>query len=239
MLTYMDYCYVGQETDYILMPVHRFYKPVIDDHTGLLNGKLCDMAFYELVLNGSQLGNAMLTVLHYEIPNPGSFDWQDVADWIKAEMAEELQALMVPNAQYDGITVREDTPGAIGNPYSFTGGALVGTATTPRMIAQSAVLVRKVTSSGFRPAFGRVFQSGISVGLSGGDGLWPTTVVNGLESFWNTMRTLSDGVTDVGTLVVKASKPTNPNTVAYNPVTFMDARVTPTDRSTRKLGRGS
>jgi len=197
------------------------------------------MAEYEIVLQGQNNGNAMLTVLHYQDPTSGSINWQNVADVIRDDMLTNLQARLVPSVVYSGITWRLDVPGSLGTFQPFSLGDLVGTDPDPDTILQTAVLVRKLTDNGIRPGRGFVYQGGISSGASTGAGTWQGNIITDIEAYWEDMRIINAAGAGTLTLVIKASNPGAPNTVDYNPVSGVDAAFNPSNQNRRKLGRGS
>jgi len=197
------------------------------------------MARYEIVLEGRQGIEDMLTVLHYELSGTAPYDWQAMADLIRLDIVDNLQSVLVPNASYVGITVREDMPGSVGVFIPFTLGAIAGTVVDPDNITQVAALVRKTTGTLTRPNKGRVFQGGITARLANTVGSWEPALMTALEAFWNDMLTISFSGPSTATMVIKASDPTQPNTVEQNVVNFMSVAPLPSTLKRRKRGIGS
>lgn len=197
------------------------------------------MAVFEIVLEGRQLGQDMLTVLHYDFGGGGDPDWQNVADLIRSDMVDNLRTLLTPQTLYEGITVREDTPGAVGVTYFFGSGDLVGTGAGSDNLNQAAALVRKLTNSTVRPTQGRVYQGGMSVGATEADGRWATIVRTNLAAFWTDMILLIPADSPNGQMVIKSSKPTKPNTQPYTPVSSVQVEPVPVTQRRRRLGIGS
>lgn len=197
------------------------------------------MPNFEVVLNGSLNEQDMLSVLHYEGSQPNPTQWQAIADYIRGLMVTDLQPVLVSECEYSGITVREDVLGAVGVEYVFTSGLLVGSSVNTDVANQMCVNVKKLTSSGSRPARGRVFQGGISTVSLTGTSTWDTALLGSLDNFWTAMITLADAAFPTLSMVIKASNPIAPNTVPYNPVTSIAVGGIPVTQRRRKQGVGS
>lgn len=196
--------------------------------------------YYEVVLNGFGPNGDVLTVLHYEVVSgPDPADWQELSDEFRVAIAQQLTALMPDTVGYTGITVREDIPGGVGADFQFTAGPVNGLSTDQDMVTSNALLVRKLTAGGVRPSKGRIYQGNLTADRVNGLGRWLALTVTEVETFWETMRVvvLPSG-SDVQ-MVIKASKPLNPNTVPYNPVTQLQGVDNPVTQRRRRIGSGS
>ena len=192
-----------------------------------------DMAFYEVVINGAVAGQPMLTVLHYEIT--GDDDFQELSDAIRDWFTTEMRGNLVPAASLSGITVREDIEGSVGVTYPFTGGALVGTNASTDVWSLVAANVRKLTTSGARPSQGRIYQGGIPSNACTTGGSFESAYANGLADAWEQLISVSFGDGGQADMVIKASNPSAPNTVPYNPVTGMQTSLRPAKQSRRNF----
>lgn len=192
------------------------------------------MTVYEIVFEGLLDANPMLSVLHYDVT--GSTTFQALANEIALIMIPDLQDLLVPSASYTGITVREDSPGSVGTFYGFTGGAVVGLNASIGFWGTTAVQVRKLTSSGSRPAQGRVFQGGMPAASVDGDGRVNLALRSALTTVWEQFRSITFDTSGLASMVIKASNPTAPNTVAHNPVTSISVSSKPAKQSRRNVG---
>lgn len=197
------------------------------------------MPQYEVVIEGTQGGEDMLNVLHYQVDDASPPDWQAGADEIRSHLSNYLAQYASPNVFWGGITVREDSPGQVGVFYPFTLGNLQGTDANGDQVRQVAVLVRKRASSGFRPALGWFFQGGITVHGTVATGTWETDILTAVENYATDIMVLG-AVTPLGAyMVIKARNPTAPNTVAYNPVTSFQAVANPRTVRSRTAGTGT
>lgn len=189
------------------------------------------MTMYEIVLNGKQDAEPMLTVLHYDLT--GSTDLQEFSDAIKTQMVASLMPALVPSVTYTGITARLDTPGSVGVKYPFSTGQIVGTNAETNYYALAAVNVRKLSSTGSRPAQGRIYQGGIPVSAYNADGFILATYQTTLSDHWELMRIIEFDTSGEATMFIKASNPSAPNTVAYNPVTSFQTSARGSKQSRR------
>lgn len=197
------------------------------------------MTVYQVVLNGLQLNQKMLTVLYYDAAGEAGFDWSALADAIRIEMVLNLQDQLTAQTSYSGITYREDILGSVGVTVPFTSGDLVGTGAGEDNMTQGACIVRKLTGSQVRPSKGRVYQGGLSMGALNEFGLWPTSVQTALTDFWNEVVSFSFSGPVTFDMVLKASNPSAPNTQAYTNVTEMKAIGNPATQHRRRIGVGS
>ena len=197
------------------------------------------MTVYEVVLNGVSPSGACLTVLHYDYGTQDEPDWTAVADLIRSDMNANLTAVLAPSCKYTGITVREDSPGEVGQTYDFTSGDLAGAAADNQYLAAAACVVRKIAANLQRPNKGRVYQGMISSEGTTSGGLWTTTVRDALDDFWEDMIVVAPVDEPVGTMVIKAGNPSAPNTVAYNTVGSVSAQANPATQRRRRQGTGS
>lgn len=197
------------------------------------------MAIYEVVLEGRFSDQDMLTVLHYDITGDENPNWQAMADAIRFTLNDFLTPFLVTAVDYVGITVREDVEGSVGLFVPFTLGTLTGSDSDDGIISQAAVLVRKLANTLTRPTQGRIYQGGISSQYLNSAGLWTAVATTPIESFWSDMVQLDFGPGSLAQMVIKASNPTAPNTVPYNPVETIATRSIPVVQRRRKFNQGS
>lgn len=189
------------------------------------------MAVYEVVFRGQVTTEPMVSVLHYDIV--GSTNFQALADRISVLMIPALRDLLSPSASYAGITTREDIPGGVGVAHNFTAGPVVGTNAQTDVWGLVAVNVRKQTAGGVRPAQGRIYQGGIPATAITAAGDIDVGYRLDLLAAWSLLRVIDFDTTGVASMVIKASNPTAPNTVPYNPVTAFSVLGRPTKQSRR------
>lgn len=197
------------------------------------------MAIYEVVLEGRFANQDMLTVLHYDVTGDENPNWQAMADAIRFTLNDFLTPYLVVAATYLGITVREDVEGSVGLFVPFTLGTLTGGDSDDGTISQAAVLVRKLANTLTRPTQGRVYQGGISSQYLNSAGQWLPTATTPITNFWLDMISLDFGPGSLAQMVIKASNPTAPNTVPYNPVETVVTRSIPVVQRRRKFNQGS
>jgi len=197
------------------------------------------MPTFEVVLEGRQGLEDMLTVLHYETTTGLVLDWAEIAEALGDEIQLKLLSALVPNASYLGITYRLDELGEVGIFEAFPGAPLLGTNGSGDTITQTAVNVSKVAAGGSRPSGGRIYQGGIAVEFAGPTGQWSIPLLDQMDSFWGDVRTLDQDTVEVLRMVIKASNPSAPNTVPYNPVTAIATKSNPVTLTRRKRGTGS
>ena len=197
------------------------------------------MAVYECVLEAKQGDSDMLTVLHYDLSSGATVDIQDFVDTFGAILDLDLKPQLLSTVVVTGMTIRPDSPGAIGVSYPFTAGDITGTGAGTDGMHQAAMLIRKVSTSLVRPNRGRIYQGGLSVGALGITGFWDATVRDAVVGFWESVRELSFGTGQTGFMVIKASKPENPNTQAYSTVTSIQGLLSPVTQRRRRIGVGS
>jgi hypothetical protein len=198
------------------------------------------MSQYEVVLNGFGPFGDMLTVLHYDVTSGDDPpDWDLVATAIRVHMVDKLIGNIVSTCGYTGITVREDVPGSVGQEYPFAAGTLNGSSASDDLAPQMAVLCRKLSGNLVNPTQGRIYQGGVGAdGLTTG-GIWVSSVTQDVEDFYELIRIINVAGPSSLRMVIKASKPSNPNTVAYNPVASVDGRPNPVTQRRRRIGSGS
>lgn len=197
------------------------------------------MAIYEVVLEGRQGTDDMLTVLHYDITGVLPPDWQAMANVIRVHLADHMAALCANYITWEGITVREDIPGSVGLFIPFELGTLTGSVANPDTITQVCMLVTKQTGTLTRPTQGRIFQGGISCDFAAAAGNWTVDAQEPVNDFWEDVRVIDFAGPSTATMVVKASNPSAPNTVPYNPVVSLTVSPNPVVQRRRKRGSGS
>lgn len=197
------------------------------------------MAFYELVIEGRQGTQDMLTVLHYQSSGVEPPNFGAAATVIRGHLADHMAAFCGPHVTWVGITVREDIPGGVGTFIPFAGGTLAGTVAGGDQINQVAVLVHKLSDGLVRPTKGWFFQGGIdTVGASAGS-IWEAGLLTGVEAYAEDIRILNIAGPTTLTMVIKARNPTAPNTQPYSVVNAVDATNIPRVLRNRRAGAGS
>lgn len=189
---------------------------------------------YEIVLNWDQDGQPAASVLHYDV-NPGtSIDFQGFADDIASKFVAAYTDRIAPAVSFESVYFRRDIPGGVGQTLIPALAPIVGTAGDNQFARALSVLCRKLTAGTSRPAQGRVFQPGVtSEGLTANSN-WLAGIANDLENFWDSMLTLTDGAGNTATMQIKASNPTAPNTVPYNPVSSFQVIGRPSTQRQRE-----
>lgn len=197
------------------------------------------MTVYECVLEYDSPSGEMLNVVHWDLTGTAPLNFQDFVDNLRTEFVNSLAAVIAPSVSFVAVTIREDSPGAIGIRYTPTAGSAAGTSTDNQYGPQLAALVRKRCENGQRPALGFAYQGGItSEGLTSA-GRWSATVNNAVFAFWDANIIIPFAGDGQAEMVVKASNPTAPNTVAYNSVTSINVGGIPVTQKRRKEGVGS
>ena len=197
------------------------------------------MAFWEIVIEGRQGVNDMLTVLQYQSSGVEPPDFDGAATVIRNHLETNLQPICGPRVTWLGITVREDTPGSVGVFYPFGAGILTGTSPNGDQIDQASVLVRKRSTGLVRPVLGWWFQGGISVEGTTDGAQWDVTVRDAVEAYAEGIRELNVPGPSVLAMLIKASNPTAPNTQPYSIVSVLEADTQVHTHRNRIPGRGS
>jgi len=180
------------------------------------------MSLYEVILDGMLDSQEMKTVLTYDVA--GSTDFQLLADAIRAELQAGVSPLVTPSCSWTGITVREVVLGAIGIPFSFTGGVLIGSNADGNYNARTAANVRKLTGSSVKPTQGRIFQSGIPTNALNDDGFLTSTFTIAMSAAWELMRIIEFDGNAEAAMHILATNPAAPNTQVSTPVTSYSTR---------------
>ena len=196
------------------------------------------MPFYEVILNFDQDGEVAQNVLHYDVTAVTALDLQGYADQIRVDFISTILTQVVPSLSFDSITFREDLPGSVGTTVPFTLGAVVGTAPEDKYAGQLALIVRKLTNSLIRPNVGRVYLAGVSGNNLGSLGRWATATSTAGGDFITAIIGVESGAGGVMDMVIKASNPSAPNTVAYNPVLAAQGLGVPGTQRRRRQGVG-
>lgn len=197
------------------------------------------MAFWEIVIEGRQGNNDMLTVLHYQSSGVEPPDFSAAATVIRGHLADHIAPLCAARVSWVGITVREDIVGGVGTFIPFPAGTLVGTDANGDQADVLAMNVRKLTGGLVRPTYGWVQQGGITAhGLTAGS-LWEPTIQDEVEAYLADIRVLNIVGPSTLTMVIKASNPTAPNTQPYSVVNSFQATEQPRTQRSRLGGRGS
>lgn len=196
------------------------------------------MAFYEVVFNWQLDQITVNNVFHYDITAVTPADLQGYADTIQAEFILHLQSVCAPSMTFNDLTFREDIPGGVGITQPFTTGPVSGTSTDDQYAGQLSAIVRKLAQSTVRPNIGRVYWAGITSEGLGANGRWTSTVTTAAANFLDALIGVSSGAGGVMDMHIKASDPTKPNTVPYNPVTAVQALAIPGTQRRRREGVG-
>lgn len=196
------------------------------------------MAVWEVVLNWVLDGTVAQNVLHYQDQSPASIDWVSFADIIRADIATHIEDTLVPSIAFTGITVREDVVGSVGQTYEPAAGDIVGTSINDQYARVIAMLVRKNANSTQRPNRGRVYVAGITSEHLDGAGEWDAGSRAAHNAFWLDMLDITITTGGDFAMVIKASNPTAPNTVAYNAVDSVGAQRIPATQRRRRIGVG-
>lgn len=197
------------------------------------------MTIYEVVLEGRQNGEDMLTVLHFDITGSDPVDWEAFADNIVSEWMAVLQPTTTANTTYEGVTVRLDIEGSVGLFVPFSTGIVAGTDSDDGQVTQVAMLARKNTGTLTRPTQGRIFHGGISSQYIDNTGNWSGAARAAVQTFWTSLLDFPFGTDNDARMVVKASNPSAPNTVPYNPVDNITIAGIPVVQRRRKKLTGS
>ena len=196
------------------------------------------MAVYEGVLRWGFNNNRFNTVLHYDDGGAGPPDFQEWTDDIRTKFANAGMPGLVNDLNFISVIWREDIPGGVGVNYVPTDGVLAGSAGASETAGQLALIIRKLGTGLVRPSQGRIYVPGVATSALLASGLWDGATSNALETMFEDILTIVDGSGVVGSMVIKASNPTAPNTVAYNPVSGLQAIGNPGTQRRRRLGVG-
>ena len=196
------------------------------------------MAVWEVVIDWLIDGTVAQNVLHYQDEDPVSIDWVEFADELRAQMIIDIQDTLVPSITYEGITVRLDEVGSVGSTFTPTLGGLLGTSVNDQYSRVLAMLVRKNADSTVRPNRGRIYVPGVTVEHLDGAGEWDAGSRNAHNDFWANILEITLVEGGDMSMVIKASNPTAPNTVDYNPVSSVGAQRIPATQRRRRIGVG-
>ena len=196
------------------------------------------MAMYEVVLRYSSPSGAMLNVLHYNITGTAPLDFQSLTDTIGVIFTTQLAPSVCGTISYLGTTIREDTPGSVSADFDDVNGPRPGAAPTSHYAGPLAMLVRKRSGNLVRPAQGWAFQGGLTSESLGSDGKWTTPIADDVRDFWEDLLEVNFDGSGNAEMQIKATNPTAPNTVAYNPATLIAISRIPTTMKSRKEGTG-
>jgi hypothetical protein len=180
------------------------------------------MPIYEVVVDGIQDGQPHKNVLHYDLD--GITDLQQWVDNWGVLWDTHIAPLVVPSLIIPSLTLRENIPGSVGITFSFTAGTLVGTNAETTYASLLAANVRKYADVSTKPNQGRVYQGGIPSSAFNADGYLLTTYQDSLGQGWANLLEVPVPPTGDGRMVILASNPTAPNTVAFNYVDRMSAK---------------
>lgn len=197
------------------------------------------MANWELVIEGRQGAQDMLSVIHYQDNSAGAVNWNDAATVIRGHLTDDLISSCGNRTTWEGITVREDIPGGVGISYPFSAGVLSGTYPAADHADVLTMLIRKKTVSLVRPTAGWAQQGGFSAAGLEPTGVWATSFTGAGEAFWESIRVLNLIDDVVLQMVIKARNPTAPNTQAYTAVSSVSAEPVPRTQRSRLPEVGS
>lgn len=197
------------------------------------------MTVYEGVINWEFNNNVFNTVLHYDNGQQAEPDFLGLTDYIRGEFDTAGMPDLVNDISFASMRWREDVPGGVGTVFVPTSGALAGSAGASETAGQLALIIRKLGTGLVRPAKGRIYVPGVATSGLGSNGLWAGATSNALESMFEAILEINDGGGITLDMVIKASDPTKPNTVPYNPVAGLQALGNPGTQRRRRLGVGS
>ena len=197
------------------------------------------MAVYEVVIEGRQGVDDMLTILHYQVQDGLTLDWQAGADEIRSHLANYIAPLCTPTITWVGIRVREDIAGSVGTLYTFTLGTLDGSNVEGDLVRQASVLAQKRSDGPVRPVLGWFFQGGITAHGTTGAGRWEPSISTDVLNYAEDIRVLGGVATQDVTMVIKARNPTAPNTQPYTVVDRFTVSGIPRTVKSRREAVGS
>lgn len=197
------------------------------------------MAVYEGVINWTFNSNIYNTVLHYDDGDTGPPDFQGLTDDIRDKFNTAGMPGLVNDLVFTSMRWREDIAGGVGTVYVPTAGTLAGSAGASETAGQLALIIRKLGAGLVRPSKGRIYVPGVATSALQSNGLFIGTTSNALETMFEDILTIDDGGGVELDMVIKASNPSAPNTVPYNPVVGLQALGNPGTQRRRRLGVGS
>lgn len=197
------------------------------------------MTVYEIVIEGRQGANDMLNVFHYETVGTGDLDLDNLASVFYGHIDDELKQWASNIITWVGITVREDSPGAVGTFVPFPAGTITGTLTTADMAYTGCAFIKKLSGGLVKPTQGWWFQGGITFGGLSAAGTWESGVSSSLAAYGEAIRELSIADSVDLAMVIKARNPTAPNTQAYSTVNSIAIAGLPRNIRSRFPGSGS
>ena len=196
------------------------------------------MTVYEVVLEMDTPAGDMLNVVHYDITGTAPLDFQDFCDVIASDFDTYLKSIITAACSFRGVTIRLDTPDSVGASFVPTGGSVAGTNASNTLAPQMAALVRKQSGNLTRPTQGYAYQGGISAGGFTSAGRWSTAVNTAVKNYWDALLEVNFAGSGNAEMQIKASNPSAPNTVAYNPATLINVGGIPVTMRSRKEGVG-
>ena len=191
------------------------------------------MANWEIVVEGRQGANDMLTVLHYQSSGVEPPDFSAAATVFAGHITDHLVPICGPRVTWLGLTVREDIVGGVGVFVPFGGGMLTGVNADGDHADVVTMLVRKQSGGLIRPTHGWFQQGGISMNATQADGSWVASVMDEVEAYAEDIRVLNIAGPSTLTMVIKARNPTAPNTQAYSVVNSFTAHNRPRTQRSR------
>jgi len=197
------------------------------------------MSFLEGVVQWTFNAQRFNNVLHYDTGAQGLPDFVGLTDYFWDVFNTHGLPGIVNDCVFDRMSWREDIPGGVGTVRTPTNGTLAGTAGASETVAQVAMIIRKVGQGSVRPHQGRIYQPGIASSAFTAAGFIDGTAGNALESMWEDLLEIEDGNGVTAVMVIKASNPTAPNTVAYNLVDSLVGLGNPGTQRRRRIGVGS
>jgi hypothetical protein len=193
---------------------------------------------HEVALKWDDTESKYFNVMHYELTDTTFAGLQAFADEIGAACASDLADILTDSISLIGVNIREDVEGAVGIDFGFTTGPVDGTNANSDYAAVLALQVNKLCQNGSRPSRGWNFIPGVSAQELSGSGRWGATSQGAAQDFMNSLMSITYNGTATGSLYVKASNPTAPNTVAYNAVTDIGINNVPKTMRSRLPGVG-
>lgn len=193
------------------------------------------MAIYEVALKWGDSDSKYYNVLHFDITGQDPINFADMANEIGTAFTTHLATNIVSAVTLEGMVVREDTPGSVGQEFDINE---AGTATNGDYAGALALQINKKTDGLVRPTRGWMFIPGVSATQLGTDGRWEGAVRTNAQLFVGDL--LNFGFADAGnaTMLIKANNPSAPNTNAYNEVLALGAAAVPKTLRSRQPGIG-
>lgn len=191
------------------------------------------MTVYEVTIIYDSPTGEQLNVCHWDFSSEEVADFQLFADIFRTDWLTTLAPVIAPSISLESLSIREDVPGSVAFPVAFTAGPATGASSDNQYAAIPAVNVQKLPNNLTKPRLGRVYQGGITSEGFLSNGNWSATITTACNDFWSDQILVTMDVGKTATMVIKASDPTKPNTVPYNPVATIASKGKPTKQGRR------